>query len=175
MILPFAEWRARYTTYLKQRGMYRQGTTFRMDREQRPCVTSRNSQYQHSSAGPFHPGKRIRWPAQAREGCVEPAAHGRPHQPLALQRHPEFPSHPTTVVTKDGQGLHTVLSDDLRGRHEPHAIAVADVFLGVPVRIDSAKQRRLAFVRILTAILLGQHRHLAGDICPRAVAGGVIS
>ena len=32
MILPFAEWRARYTTYLKQRGMYRQGTTFRMDR-----------------------------------------------------------------------------------------------------------------------------------------------
>jgi hypothetical protein len=45
MILPFAEWRARYTTYLKQRGMYRQGTTFRMDREQRPCVTSRNSHY----------------------------------------------------------------------------------------------------------------------------------
>jgi hypothetical protein len=45
MILPFAEWRARYTTYLKQRGMYRQGTTFRMDREQRPCVTSRDSHY----------------------------------------------------------------------------------------------------------------------------------
>jgi integrase len=45
MIRPFAEWRARYTTYLKQRGMYRQGTTFRMDREQRPCVTSRDSHY----------------------------------------------------------------------------------------------------------------------------------
>jgi integrase/recombinase XerD len=45
MILPFAEWRARYTTYLKHRGMYRQGTTFRMDREQRPCVTSRDSHY----------------------------------------------------------------------------------------------------------------------------------
>jgi hypothetical protein len=45
MIFPFAEWRARYTTYLKQRGMYRQGTTCRMDREQRPCVTSRDSHY----------------------------------------------------------------------------------------------------------------------------------
>ena len=45
MIRPFAEWRARYTTYLKKRGMYRQGTTFRMDREQRPCVTSRDSHY----------------------------------------------------------------------------------------------------------------------------------
>ena len=45
MIRPFTEWRARYTTYLKQRGMYRQGTTFRMDREQRPCVTSRDSHY----------------------------------------------------------------------------------------------------------------------------------
>src|ERR1700687_4647549 len=43
--VPFAEWRARYTTYLKHRGMYRQGTTFRMDREQRPCVTSRDSHY----------------------------------------------------------------------------------------------------------------------------------
>ena len=29
----------------KQRGMYRQGTTFRMNREQRPCVTSRDSHY----------------------------------------------------------------------------------------------------------------------------------
>jgi len=45
MIRPLAEWRARYTTYLKQRGMYRQGTTCRMDREQRPCVTSRDSHY----------------------------------------------------------------------------------------------------------------------------------
>jgi len=42
---PFAEWRGLYTTYLKQRGMYRQGTTFRMDREQQPCVSSRDSQY----------------------------------------------------------------------------------------------------------------------------------
>jgi integrase len=41
----FDEWRGLYTTYLKQNGMYRQGTTFRMDREQQPCVSSRDSQY----------------------------------------------------------------------------------------------------------------------------------
>ena len=61
MIRPFAEWRARYTTYLKERGMYRKGTTFRMDREQRPSRDfARQSLHQYSSAGLFHPGKRIR-------------------------------------------------------------------------------------------------------------------
>jgi integrase len=45
MSRPFAEWRGLYTTYLKQHGMYRQGTTFRVDREQQPCVSSRDSQY----------------------------------------------------------------------------------------------------------------------------------
>jgi integrase/recombinase XerD len=41
----FDEWRGLYTTYLKQHGMYHQGTTSRMDREQHPCVTSRDSHY----------------------------------------------------------------------------------------------------------------------------------
>jgi hypothetical protein len=41
----FDEWRGLYTAYLKQHGMYRQGTTFRMDREQQPRVSSRDSQY----------------------------------------------------------------------------------------------------------------------------------
>jgi integrase len=39
------EWRGLYTTYLKQHGMYHQGTTSRMNREQHPCVTSRDSHY----------------------------------------------------------------------------------------------------------------------------------
>jgi hypothetical protein len=41
----FDEWRVLYATYLKQRGMYHQGTTSRMDREQHPRVTSRDSHY----------------------------------------------------------------------------------------------------------------------------------
>ena len=39
------EWRGLYTTYLRQRGMYHLGTTSRMDREQHPRVTSRDSHY----------------------------------------------------------------------------------------------------------------------------------
>ena len=39
------EWRGLYTTYLRQRGMYHLGTTSRMNREQHPCVTSRDSHY----------------------------------------------------------------------------------------------------------------------------------
>jgi len=41
----FDEWRVLYTTYLKQHGMYHRGTTSRMDGEQHPRVTSRDSQY----------------------------------------------------------------------------------------------------------------------------------
>jgi integrase/recombinase XerD len=41
----FDEWRNQYRSYLKERGMYYQGTTSRMDREQRPRVTSRDSPY----------------------------------------------------------------------------------------------------------------------------------
>jgi integrase len=39
------EWRGLYTTYLRQCGMYHLGTTSRMNREQRPCVTARDSHY----------------------------------------------------------------------------------------------------------------------------------
>jgi integrase len=39
------EWRGLYTTYLRQRGMYHLGTTSRMNREQHPCVTARDSHY----------------------------------------------------------------------------------------------------------------------------------
>ncbi len=39
------QWRTLYTTYLKERGMYSQGTTSRMDREQRLLVSLRDSPY----------------------------------------------------------------------------------------------------------------------------------
>jgi integrase len=38
-------WRRSYTRYLKQRGMYRMGTTRRMDGDQQPRVTPRDSAY----------------------------------------------------------------------------------------------------------------------------------
>jgi integrase len=41
----FESWRDEYRKYLKSRGMYNTGTTTRMDREQRPCVTPRDSAY----------------------------------------------------------------------------------------------------------------------------------
>jgi integrase len=41
----FEAWRDEYRKYLKSRGMYNPGTTTRMDREQRPCVTPRDSAY----------------------------------------------------------------------------------------------------------------------------------
>lgn len=41
----FDEWRTLYTTYLKERGMYSQGTTSRMNREQRLLVSARDSPY----------------------------------------------------------------------------------------------------------------------------------
>jgi integrase len=38
-------WRRSYTSYLTKRGMYRMGTTCRMDGDQQPSVTSRDSAY----------------------------------------------------------------------------------------------------------------------------------
>lgn len=45
MARDFNTWRASYRAYLKRRGMYKLGTTSRMDGEQRPCVTARDSYY----------------------------------------------------------------------------------------------------------------------------------
>jgi len=41
----FESWREKYRSYLKSRGMYSQGTTARMDRQQRRRVTPRDSAY----------------------------------------------------------------------------------------------------------------------------------
>jgi hypothetical protein len=38
-------WRRSYTSYLKQHGMYRMGTTRRMDGDQKPRMTPRDSAY----------------------------------------------------------------------------------------------------------------------------------
>ncbi len=115
----FEAWRDKYRKYLKRRGMYNPGTTTRMDREQRPCVTPRDSAYR----------------------LVEPSATVGSSQPFSVQYHSQFPPDPATLAAEGRQGLSSVLLGDLCGGYMSDAIAITDALLRVP-RAGAAKDHR---------------------------------